>query len=575
MRALVAALLFAPALAAADSRVPVVVLYFDNNSASREYDVLQKGLADMLITDLSASDQLQVVEREKLESLLGELKLQRSKFFDAATARKVGQLVGARYAVTGAFSAFDPELRLDVRLLEVETSKVVGSASVRGRREKFFDLEAELVKKFLEGLKARLPAAGGRASGQADFAAALAYSQGLDSADSGDLKAASTKLAAVVRDAPDFSLARARYKQLLERLRAAGKKREGALSEEETALVEGMDKAIAALAGKVLKGTEVETYFCYRAMRTAYLLWKLEQALGPASGPLGYRAASKAARADAAKWARAVWDNEAALIDDALKNHGTLQYDNHALSCPMALHRAGSKDFYRLKPLGIPWYPMPGVHPGERTAALAGFATNGTFTRARFDEDEGELPQVRALPTLVTLDEKLGPKLLSMLETARKHLALPMSRSVETETLKLEAARAALLLRLGRREEAIATLQSFLEKFPKSRAYKGVEGLVEGLLGVSEKASKAAEAVAACRADEASMRDEVDRRFDAEGPKAVAELWGKVPDACAAKKKLAAVAAWHAAVRGDCAAVKSLAAGAAPDEVASALGACE
>jgi TolB-like protein len=575
LRHLLLALLFlSPALALADTRVPVVVLYFDNNTANREYDVLQKGLADMLITDLSASQQLQVVEREKLETLVGELKLQNSKFFDAATARKVGQMVGARYAVTGAFTAFDPELRLDVRLLEVETSKVVASQSVRGAKDKLFDLEAELVQKFLGGLKATLPASGGeKVVGAADFKAAVSFSESLDAADQGDLKAASTKMASVVRDAPDFTLARARYKQLLERLRSLGKKRDTALSDEEKDLVTGMDKAISKLGGKVLKGTDVETYFCYRAMRTAYLLWKLEQAASAVSGPLEYRTASKANKAEVAHWVKAIYENEVALIEDAVQNHNTLQYENHALSCPMALHRADSKDFYRLKPLGIPWYAMPGVHPAERTAQLVEFAVNGTFTRAHFDEDADQYPRVKVLPTLVTLEPATVPKLLKLLEVAKKHLELPMSRSVESETLKLEASRAGLLLRLSRREEAIASLQSFLEKFPKSRSYKGVESIVEGLLGASVRAQTQADAIIACRSDDRTLREEIDRRFDADGLAGAKELLGKIPESCASRKKAWSVAVWNAAQRGDCGAVKELAPSA--DDAAAARGLCE
>ena len=55
---------------AADPPPTVAVLYFDNNSPNREYDVLQKGLADMLVTDLSQVESLQVVEREKLQALV-------------------------------------------------------------------------------------------------------------------------------------------------------------------------------------------------------------------------------------------------------------------------------------------------------------------------------------------------------------------------------------------------------------------------------------------------------------------------------------------------------------------------
>lgn len=572
-------LLAALAALPAAAKVPVVVLYFDNNTPGRENDVLSKGLADMLITDLSGSETLEVVEREKLESLVGELQLQRSKYFDARTAQKVGKMVGARYAVTGAFTAWEPELRLDVRLLEVESAKVVVGHSVRGRKERFFELEEELVKKFLSALAASLPAAGGRRSGTADFAAVLQYGRALDTQDQGDLKAASMALARVVRDAPDFTLAKARYAELLRRLREAGKRRDEALGGEEQELVKGLEAGIAKGAGRVLEEVELEPYFCFRAMRTAYLLWKLEQVLQPPAGVLRARVAAKADRARAVELAKAVWDNEVALIDDATRNHRRLEFHNHAVSCPMALHRAGSKDFYRLKPLGIPWYPMPGIHPAERAEALARFATVGRYTRARFDDQEDELPEVRALPALVTVDPSYGPKALAQLDAAQKHLELPASRNKEQVTLSLEATRALVQLRLGRREDAIATLQAFLDRYPKSTRYKAVEAQVELLLGVSEQGKRDADAVRACRATDTQLQAEVDRRFDAEGAKSVLELVQAVAGAdggCGAfAARAAAVGAWYAAQWGECAAAKALVPLAGSEDVAGARALCE
>ena len=81
----------------------VMVLYFDNDTGHAEYDSLAKGLADMMITDLSSVPSLRVVEREKLEALLAELKLQRKKYFDPKTAQHIGRGTGASYAITGSF----------------------------------------------------------------------------------------------------------------------------------------------------------------------------------------------------------------------------------------------------------------------------------------------------------------------------------------------------------------------------------------------------------------------------------------------------------------------------------------
>ena len=77
----------------------VAILYFDNNTKDGDLDLLRKGMADMLITDLSGVDGMTVVEREKLEALLAELKLQRSKYFDAKTAVKLGRGAGATRAI--------------------------------------------------------------------------------------------------------------------------------------------------------------------------------------------------------------------------------------------------------------------------------------------------------------------------------------------------------------------------------------------------------------------------------------------------------------------------------------------
>ena len=45
----------------------IAILYFDNSSNNPQLDPLKKGLADMLISDLSNLNMLRVVEREKLE----------------------------------------------------------------------------------------------------------------------------------------------------------------------------------------------------------------------------------------------------------------------------------------------------------------------------------------------------------------------------------------------------------------------------------------------------------------------------------------------------------------------------
>jgi TolB-like protein len=138
----------------ADSGRPktVAVLYFDNNTGRADYDPFGRGISAMLITDLSAVSQIRIVEREKLQSVLDEQHLQQSSMFDPATAVKAGKLLGAEYLLTGAFSAVDPQMRIDTRVIRVETGEVVRTSKVQGKSDDFFSLQQKLAKELVGAL---------------------------------------------------------------------------------------------------------------------------------------------------------------------------------------------------------------------------------------------------------------------------------------------------------------------------------------------------------------------------------------------------------------------------------------
>src|SRR5690349_24759989 len=117
----VLALWFAPAIAGART---IAISYFDNNTGSAELDPLRKGLADMLITDLGNVGSLQIVERDRLNQVLGELKLSQSKFIDPKTAQKLGKGLAAEFIMTGGYAVSGDALRIDVRVVQDRKSVV-------------------------------------------------------------------------------------------------------------------------------------------------------------------------------------------------------------------------------------------------------------------------------------------------------------------------------------------------------------------------------------------------------------------------------------------------------------------
>ena len=71
------------------------MLYFDYSGKDQDLGVLRKGLAQMLISDLAGLESVRLVERDRLEEILAELKLAQSGKLDPQAAAKVGKLLGA------------------------------------------------------------------------------------------------------------------------------------------------------------------------------------------------------------------------------------------------------------------------------------------------------------------------------------------------------------------------------------------------------------------------------------------------------------------------------------------------
>jgi curli biogenesis system outer membrane secretion channel CsgG len=85
-------------------------------------------LAAKVIETLKDSGMLQVVERERLILALEELNLSSSKLVDESTRLKIGRIIGARFMVFGGYFILGDMMRLDLRLVEVETGRVLKAA---------------------------------------------------------------------------------------------------------------------------------------------------------------------------------------------------------------------------------------------------------------------------------------------------------------------------------------------------------------------------------------------------------------------------------------------------------------
>jgi TolB-like protein len=216
------AVAFAGPGAAPKTKPTVAVLAFDYGGKDPALDPLREGLAQMLITDVSGFASVNVVERAKLKALLEEQKLGRSGKVDPATATRVGKLLGARFLVLGNYFDLGPSIRIDARVVEVETGKVVRGVGVNGASADFLGIEQDLANKLIDVIAGALPEPAqvdrpARAKpGKVKSTTVATYGRALLALDDGKKPEAKTLLKQVVSEAPEFQLAKADLNALLQ-----------------------------------------------------------------------------------------------------------------------------------------------------------------------------------------------------------------------------------------------------------------------------------------------------------------------------------------------------------------------
>jgi len=227
-------LLLLALLPSAATATTLAVTFFDTNTTDPKLEPLGRGLASMLITDLSPLEALQVVERARMSELLAEIELQKSPYVDKSTAVSVGKGLGAEWVLTGAVATLEPDMRLDARLVEVSTGKVLETESVVGPISEFFLLEKELATSILDKLEVRTStretARMGRVATES-FEAFVAYSRGLEALDRGSLEDARKALEDALGHDDRFNLATSMLEELQNRLRTLDSRRAAANDE--------------------------------------------------------------------------------------------------------------------------------------------------------------------------------------------------------------------------------------------------------------------------------------------------------------------------------------------------------
>jgi len=167
----------------APAREVVAVVPWTYQGSEPRFAPLGTGLAEMIAVDLAQVASLQVVERARLQVLLGELALSATDAVDPASAPRTGRLLGAGRLIAGSYNVLDDDLRLDAALIDLSESSEPVIETQSDALRQLFILQKQLVFALVDRMGITLTAAEREAIGEIpteNLDAFLRFARGLE-----------------------------------------------------------------------------------------------------------------------------------------------------------------------------------------------------------------------------------------------------------------------------------------------------------------------------------------------------------------------------------------------------------
>lgn len=195
----------------------IAVFPFRYRGTNEELRPLERGLSQLIVTDLSKVTRLRLLERERVQALLDEMQMTDSGRVQTATGARSGRMLRAASVVQGTLQDQNQtQLRLDANVVNATNAQVTASGAATDRLQQLFEVEKQVVFQLLEKMGITLSAAERRAISErptADLQAFLAFSRGLEAEDRGDFQTAANEFNAAVARDPNFKTARDKQAQ--------------------------------------------------------------------------------------------------------------------------------------------------------------------------------------------------------------------------------------------------------------------------------------------------------------------------------------------------------------------------
>ncbi|MBF0187621.1 MAG: hypothetical protein HQL50_06810 [Magnetococcales bacterium] len=177
-----------------------------------------KAVLAFIMADLAKVPDLKLLERARIDALVGELKLTSSGLVNADSAARLGRMLRAGTIITGTVrdesgdgNYLSGRYKINTTAASVNNGAVLGHQEADGPRGKFFDLQKEITFEILQSLGITDYPEGVRTIHTKNWDAYAAFAKGLQRLDSGDFSGARSAFLRALKLDPDFELAKTNY----------------------------------------------------------------------------------------------------------------------------------------------------------------------------------------------------------------------------------------------------------------------------------------------------------------------------------------------------------------------------
>jgi len=116
----------------ANAKPSVAVLYFENQTGDASLDWMRTGLTDMMVTDLSQSADIEVLGTDRLYQILDELHRADDRVISSDLIEQIARRAKVDRVLVGSYVKAGDTIRINARLQEAGTGKIVTSERVEG-----------------------------------------------------------------------------------------------------------------------------------------------------------------------------------------------------------------------------------------------------------------------------------------------------------------------------------------------------------------------------------------------------------------------------------------------------------